>query len=194
MERVLEITGGHGVAAVYDSVGKETFEQSFGCLQPLGMLVSFGQFSGRIPPFDLRLLAQHRARCSSPAPCCSPTPRNGRISLPPHGVCLMSSATQRSKSSRAALFAQGRGRGTQSPGRAAHYGVDRFAAVEERPARIIAGCEAGYRRPSNKPPQETVLCTNGSVAAGAGGLAGSATTGSPGRIASSPRVLLRARR
>lgn len=58
VERVREITGGNGVAVVYDSVGKETFEKSLDCLQPLGMLVSFGQSSGRIQPFDLGLLAQ----------------------------------------------------------------------------------------------------------------------------------------
>lgn len=58
VERVNEITGGNGVAVVYDSVGKETFEKSLDCLQPLGMLVSFGQSSGSIQSFDPNLLAQ----------------------------------------------------------------------------------------------------------------------------------------
>lgn len=58
VERVRAITGREGVAVVYDSVGKETFEASLDCLQPLGMMVSFGQSSGSIPPFDIGLLAK----------------------------------------------------------------------------------------------------------------------------------------
>lgn len=58
VERVREITHGNGVAVVYDSVGKATFEQSLDCLQPLGMMVSFGQSSGNVPPFDVGLLAR----------------------------------------------------------------------------------------------------------------------------------------
>jgi NADPH2:quinone reductase len=51
-----EITGGRGVQVVYDSVGKTTFDGSLACLAPRGMLVSFGQSSGAVPPFDpLRL-------------------------------------------------------------------------------------------------------------------------------------------
>ena len=49
---VKKITGG-GVNAVYDSVGKETFEKSLDCLAPLGYLIIFGQASGPVPPFDL---------------------------------------------------------------------------------------------------------------------------------------------
>lgn len=52
-ERVREITDGNGVNVVYDSVGKDTFESSLACLQPCGLLVSFGTASGPIPPFDL---------------------------------------------------------------------------------------------------------------------------------------------
>jgi len=43
---------------VYDSVGKTTFERSLDCLAPFGMLVSFGQSSGKIPPVDLGIFAQ----------------------------------------------------------------------------------------------------------------------------------------
>jgi NADPH2:quinone reductase len=50
---VKRLTGGKGVDVVYDSVGKETFEQSLNCLRPRGMLVLFGASSGSIPPFDL---------------------------------------------------------------------------------------------------------------------------------------------
>lgn len=56
-ERVREITGGKGVPVVYDSVGKDTFDESLKCLARLGMLVCFGQSSGKIPPFDLGLLS-----------------------------------------------------------------------------------------------------------------------------------------
>jgi NADPH:quinone reductase len=56
--RVKEITGGKGVPVVYDSVGKDTFETSLECLAPLGMLVTFGQSSGKIPPLETAILAQ----------------------------------------------------------------------------------------------------------------------------------------
>lgn len=57
-ERVKEITGGAKVPIVYDSVGKDTFMGSLDCLQPLGMLVVFGNGSGPVSAFDLGLLAQ----------------------------------------------------------------------------------------------------------------------------------------
>ncbi|GJI92753.1 quinone oxidoreductase family protein [Duganella hordei] len=56
-ERVKEITGGKGVSAVYDSIGKDTFIGSLDCLQPLGTMVSFGNASGPVPPFSLSELA-----------------------------------------------------------------------------------------------------------------------------------------
>jgi NADPH2:quinone reductase len=51
-----EITDGQGVDVVYDSVGQATFMNSLDCLRPLGMMVSFGQASGAIPPFDISVL------------------------------------------------------------------------------------------------------------------------------------------
>ena len=54
--QVRELTGGVGVAAVYDSIGKDTFQGSLDCLQRRGFLVSFGESSGPIPPLDLGLL------------------------------------------------------------------------------------------------------------------------------------------
>lgn len=51
-ERVRQITNGEGVAAVYDSVGRATFEASLDSLRPLGMMVSFGNASGPLPPID----------------------------------------------------------------------------------------------------------------------------------------------
>ncbi|UKV14483.1 quinone oxidoreductase [Thalassospiraceae bacterium SW-3-3] len=56
-ERVKEITNGQGVEVVYDSVGKDTFDDSLDCLKRLGMMVSFGQSSGAVPPVPLKALA-----------------------------------------------------------------------------------------------------------------------------------------
>ncbi|MFZ1326507.1 MAG: zinc-binding dehydrogenase, partial [Candidatus Contendobacter sp.] len=56
-ERVREITNGQGVAVVYDSVGKDTFMGSLDCLRPMGMMVSFGNASGPVPPFEAGILA-----------------------------------------------------------------------------------------------------------------------------------------
>jgi NADPH2:quinone reductase len=56
--RVRELTGGKGVPVVYDSVGQATFQRSLDCLAPLGMLVCFGQSSGKIPPIDTAILGQ----------------------------------------------------------------------------------------------------------------------------------------
>jgi NADPH:quinone reductase len=55
--RVKQLTGGKGVQAVYDSVGKTTFEKSLDCLAPRGTLVLFGQSSGPVSPFDPGILA-----------------------------------------------------------------------------------------------------------------------------------------
>jgi len=52
LDRVKEITKGAGVPVVYDSVGKDTFERSIECLRPFGMMVSFGNASGPVPPID----------------------------------------------------------------------------------------------------------------------------------------------
>ena len=57
-QRVREITGGEGVPVVYDGVGKDTFMGSLDSLRPLGMMVSYGNASGPVPPFDLLLLSQ----------------------------------------------------------------------------------------------------------------------------------------
>ena len=51
--KVKQLTNGHGLPVVYDSVGKTTFEQSLQCLQPRGLMVLFGGSSGPVPPFDL---------------------------------------------------------------------------------------------------------------------------------------------
>ncbi|KAB7634623.1 quinone oxidoreductase family protein [Verminephrobacter eiseniae] len=55
-QRVQQITGGKGVKVVYDSVGKDTWEQSLACLRPLGLMASFGNASGPVPPFAPGLL------------------------------------------------------------------------------------------------------------------------------------------
>ena len=55
--RVLEITDGKKVPVVYDAVGKDTWPASLDCIAPTGMMVSFGQASGPIPPVDLGIFA-----------------------------------------------------------------------------------------------------------------------------------------
>ncbi len=47
---VKSLTRGAGVNVVYDSVGKDTFQASLDCLRPLGMMVTFGNASGPVPP------------------------------------------------------------------------------------------------------------------------------------------------
>jgi NADPH2:quinone reductase len=51
-ERVREITGGKGVPVVYDSIGKDSFFASLDCLRPLGLMVTYGNASGPVPPFS----------------------------------------------------------------------------------------------------------------------------------------------
>lgn len=58
VEAVKEITGGNKCDVVYDSVGKDTFFGSLDCLKTRGMLVSFGQSSGAVPPVNLGILSQ----------------------------------------------------------------------------------------------------------------------------------------
>ena len=72
VDRVKELTGGRGVPVVYDSVGKDTFLDSLECLSPRGLMVSFGQSSGSVPPL--------RGRC----------PEREGIALPhpPHSHAL----------------------------------------------------------------------------------------------------------
>ncbi len=57
LTRVKEITGGRGVKVVYDSVGKDTWDKSLDCLQPFGLMASFGAASGPPAPFNIGTLA-----------------------------------------------------------------------------------------------------------------------------------------
>jgi NADPH2:quinone reductase len=54
--RVKDITGGKGVKVVYDSVGKDTWEGSLNCLRPFGLMATFGNASGPVPPFAPAIL------------------------------------------------------------------------------------------------------------------------------------------
>ena len=53
---IRDLTSGIGVNAVMDGVGASTFEGSLDCLKPLGMLMSFGNASGPVPPFNIGIL------------------------------------------------------------------------------------------------------------------------------------------
>lgn len=57
VDRVKALTGGAGVAVVYNSVGKDTFMGSLDCLAPMGMMVSFGNASGAVPAFEPGILS-----------------------------------------------------------------------------------------------------------------------------------------
>ncbi|MEZ5826087.1 MAG: quinone oxidoreductase [Geminicoccaceae bacterium] len=57
-ERVRELTGSQGVPVVYDGVGQSTFMKSLDCLQPRGLMVSFGNASGPVADFNLGILSQ----------------------------------------------------------------------------------------------------------------------------------------
>lgn len=56
VKEVRALTGGRGVSVVMDSVGKDTFTGSLDSLAPLGMMISFGNASGPVPPVDLLAL------------------------------------------------------------------------------------------------------------------------------------------
>ncbi len=58
VDQVKSITKGKGVPVVYDGVGNDTFMGSLDCLSPMGMMVSFGNASGPVPPINLGILAQ----------------------------------------------------------------------------------------------------------------------------------------
>jgi NADPH2:quinone reductase len=57
LERVKEITKGKKLPVVYDAVGKTTWDGSLDCLQPRGLMVSFGNASGAVPPVNLGILS-----------------------------------------------------------------------------------------------------------------------------------------
>ena len=59
--QVRALTGGDGVAAVYDSVGKDTFFTSLDCLRPHGVMVTFGNASGPVEPFAPAELAKRHS-------------------------------------------------------------------------------------------------------------------------------------
>jgi len=67
VQRVLEITNGEGVHAVFDGVGKDTFDSDFEMLRRKGTLVSVGNASGAIPPFAPLRLSQKNLKLVRPA-------------------------------------------------------------------------------------------------------------------------------
>jgi len=110
VKRVREITGGQGVPVVYDSVGKSTFHGSLDCLRPLGLLVSFGNASGPVPPFELGILSQKgslyvtrptlatytatRADLESTAKDLFDVVRSGQVKIEIHGTYPLKDAQQ----------------------------------------------------------------------------------------------------
>ena len=89
VERVKEITKGAGLPVVYDSVGKDTFVGSLDCLRPFGLLASFGNSSGPVPPFEIGILAP-RGSLYVTARHWGPMWRSVKISKRPRRSCSTS--------------------------------------------------------------------------------------------------------
>ena len=66
VDQVRDLTGGLGVAAVYDGVGRTTFDLSRKCLRRRGVLVLCGVASGRVPPFDPQILGKNSLYLTRP--------------------------------------------------------------------------------------------------------------------------------
>jgi NADPH2:quinone reductase len=64
--RTLELTGGVGVAVVYDAVGRDVFVPSLKCLKTLGMAINYGTASGDVEAFDLQMLHSKSLSVSRP--------------------------------------------------------------------------------------------------------------------------------
>lgn len=58
VDAVKKLTNNKGVPVIYDGVGKDTFMDGLDCLQPHGLMVSFGNASGAVPPFNISILSQ----------------------------------------------------------------------------------------------------------------------------------------
>ena len=67
VKRVAEITGGEGVPVVFDGVGKATFDGSMECLSRFGMMITFGNASGAVPPLDLLRLSARGITVARPS-------------------------------------------------------------------------------------------------------------------------------
>ena len=65
-EKVMELTNGKGVDKVFDSVGKDTFENSLRSIKVCGHLINFGQSSGPIDPISMSILASKSLTISRP--------------------------------------------------------------------------------------------------------------------------------
>jgi NADPH2:quinone reductase len=63
----MRITKNIGVDAVFDGVGKSTFDTSLKCLKLMGSMVSFGNASGKVDPIDITKLVPKCIRLSRPS-------------------------------------------------------------------------------------------------------------------------------
>ncbi|KAF0367600.1 nadph:quinone reductase [Gigaspora margarita] len=66
VDEVMRITDNKGVHAIYDGVGKDTFETSLACARRLGSLISFGNASGKVPPFEILRLSEKNLKLMRP--------------------------------------------------------------------------------------------------------------------------------
>ena len=137
--RVKDITGGKGVKVVYDSIGKDTFEGSLNCLRPFGLLASFGNASGPVPPFAHRQPGAQGLAVRDPADAVHPH-RDAR-SHAGHGRRTVRCGGQAAGEDphRPALPAGRSGAGAPRPGSAQDHGFDGAAAVKARAAAGHSG-------------------------------------------------------
>jgi NADPH2:quinone reductase len=87
LTRVHEITGGKGVKVVYDSVGRDTWDKSLDCLAPFGLMASFGNASGAVPPFAPGILGPKDHFTLHARPC-FPTLLRVKAPRPWQMICL----------------------------------------------------------------------------------------------------------
>ncbi|OCK83422.1 NAD(P)-binding protein [Lepidopterella palustris CBS 459.81] len=66
VKKVMEVTGGEGVQAVFDGVGKATFDASLACVARKGTMVSFGNASGAVPPVTIARLSGKNVKLLRP--------------------------------------------------------------------------------------------------------------------------------
>ena len=115
---VKRITGGAMVPVVYDSVGKDTFTASLDCLAPLGLMVSYGNASGPVPPVDIGILAAKGSLYPDPADASPPTPRSAPTWRDRERSVRRGAERRGEDRGQPDLSAEGRGRGAHRAGSA----------------------------------------------------------------------------
>ena len=109
VEKVKEITKGKGVPVVFDGVGKDTWEASLDCLQPRGLMASFGNASGAGARRSRSASSTPRARSTSRGRASAPTPPPARISRPVGQVAVQDGQERQGEDRHRPALSAGRG-------------------------------------------------------------------------------------